>query len=200
MKRGLFFWCVVAVVVFLFAGCATGPKSIPETYFQKDYEMSIEVVQCPDKPQMMDSGKGGLVGMLVNASRSSDMREKMEGIKGEALRELLRQKISEKIEDYFEVVDEDPTLIAEVYISQWGWFVPTTMFGIKTGSYQFRIKGTVYVYEKLKGEKNEIAVASAVTHQSMGNDPSRDVTQEALLKAIEDFSEKVVKIILADAV
>jgi len=204
MKKRLFCLSIIMIVVaFFFSGCATGPKSIPSAYFQKDYEMSVEVSRCPEKPQMMDKGGGpgvfGLVGLVVNAARASEMREKMEGIKGDAFKELLRQKISEKMEDYFEIVDENPNLVAEIEILQWGWFVPTTMMGIKTGSYQFRINGKVHIYEQKKDERVLIGNASALTQQSMGNDPTKDVTQEAMLKAIEDFSDKVMKIILAEA-
>lgn len=188
------------VMIFQLYGCATGPKPIPATYFQKDYEMCISVTKCPEKPQMMDSGAGGLIGLIVLASRGSEMREKMEGIKGSALKELIRQNVSSRIEKHFEIVETQSSLSAEVEIHAWGWFVPTTAFGIKTGSYQFRIMGAVNVYDNKQTKKEKIATASAVTEQPMGNDPTKDVSQEAMVKAIEDFTNKVVGAILANAI
>ncbi len=187
--------------IFLLYGCAAGPKPIPTTYFQKDYEMSVGVTKCPEKPQMMDSGRGGIVGLIVLAGRASEMREKMEGIKGSALKELLRQRISSKLEKHFEIVDTQTSLSTEVQIYIWGFFLPTTAFGIKTGSYQFRIQGSVDVYDNKGDKKIQIANTSPIiTEQPMGNDPTKDVAQEAMLQAIEDFTNKVVSTILANAI
>jgi hypothetical protein len=197
MVSGIVLAASLSLVLF---GCATGPKSIPDAYYQKDYYMSVDVVKCSEKPQMADSGGGGLIGLMVKGARAKTMKEKMEGIRGDAFKELLRQNISQKLEDYFEVVGEDAELATEISIVQWGWFLPTTAFGIKTGSYQFVIGGEVKVFDNNDGKKTRIASVSVTSAQPMGNDPTKDASQEALLKAIEDFSNQAVDVILANGI
>ena len=143
------------VTLSLMLGCATAPKPLKDTYFKEAHEMTVEVVGISEKPTLMDSGGGGIIGLLVSAGRSSTMREKMAGLSGDAVSELLRQTITEKLEDHFEVVEEEGDLATEITITNWGWFVPTTMFGIKTGSYQFRIMGSVNIWDKSKKGQKE---------------------------------------------
>jgi hypothetical protein len=158
--------------------------------------MCVVVVRCSEKPLFQDSGGGGLIGLMVSAGRSSNMKKKMEGISGDTVKELLRQSISGKLEDYFDLVEEDAPLATEIKVNQWGWYLPTTAFGIKTGSYQMRILGEVKVYDTSNGKKARIASVTGSSEQSLGDDPEADVTQEALLKAIDDFSTQVVDVIL----
>jgi len=194
-----YFLLSISAIIFICYGCATVPKSIPVEFFNKDIEMSVGVTKCPEKPQFMDSGSGGIVGLVVAAGRSSEMRTKMEGIKGSTLKELIRQSITNKLEKHFEIVNTQAILSAEIDIHIWGWFLPTTSFGIKTGSYQFRISGSLTVFENKNGKKEVLAKTSVVVNQPMGNDPTKDITQEAMLKAIEDFNNKIISEILRDA-
>jgi len=123
------------------------------------------------------------------------MQKRMEGVKGDAVTELVRQKMTEKIEPYFEVSEMSKNLTTEVKITQWGWFVPITELGIKTGSYQFTLNGMVNVYDLAKN-RQQVGYVVATTQQPLGNDPTPQQTQEALLKAAEDFSDKAMAVIL----
>lgn len=172
----------------LTTGCIMPPTPIPASYFNQNHEMSVKVTRCPPAPQMMDSGQGGIIGALVNATRASGMTKNMEGIKGETVSELLRQKVTGKMEDCFDVVDDQEQLAAEIAVTQWGWFVPSTAFGIKTGSYQLRINGDVTIYDKTQKRRKKIAYAPVFAQEPLGNDPAPDVAQEALLKAIDSFA------------
>jgi hypothetical protein len=134
--------------------------------------------------------------MIVTAGvRGSNMKERMQGIKGDAVTELLRQKMSEKLEPHFEIAENGKNLATEVQIAQWGWFVPTTALGIKTGSYQFMLNGTVNVYDTAKNREH-VGYVVAGSQQPLGNDPTPQQSQEALLKATEDFSNKAMAVIL----
>jgi hypothetical protein len=183
-------------IVFL-SGCATPPTPIPASYYQKKHEMTVKVVKCPAQAQMMDSGQGGLLGAAITAAaRSGSMREQMKGIQGETVSELLRQKISAKLEDNFDVVDDKEQLATEIAVAQWGWFVPTTVLAIKTGSYQFRINGSVTVYDVTTQSRKRIAYIAAVADHPLGNEPTKADTQDALMKAADDFAEKAAQVIL----
>ncbi len=183
-------------IVFL-SGCATKPTPIPASYYQNRHEMSVKVVKCPPQAKMMDSGQGGLLGAAITAStRSGSMREQMRGIQGETVSELLRQKITTNLEDCFDIVDDKEQLAAEVVVTQWGWFVPTTVLAIKTGSYQFRINGKVTVYDVISQSKKQVGYIAALADQPLGNDPSKADTDEALIKAADDFANKVTAVIL----
>ena len=134
--------------------------------------------------------------MIVTAAvRGSNMKERMQGIKGDAVTELVRQKMTEKLEQCFEVSETSKDLMTEVQITQWGWFVPTTALGIKTGSYQFMLNGTINVYDVAKN-REQVGYVVAASQQPLGNDPTPQQSQEALLKAAEDFSNKAMAVIL----
>lgn len=150
--------------------------------------MTVKVVGCPDSAQMMDSDAGGLIGLAVRATRASTMRKVMAGTKGDMVRELARQNVSKKMEGAFDVVDDNAKLTTEINIMQWGWFVPSTLMGIKTGSYQMRVNGDIKVYDTSLPKKKCIAYAISISDQPLGNDPTPDVAQEALIKAVNEFS------------
>ncbi len=190
------------VVVFNLYGCgAKGPSPIPNVYYETEPELSVEIVKIEPKPTMRDSGNGGLIGLLVKSGRASNMKEQLEGIKGETVKELLRQQISAKMEESFEIsdVEDNPQLALEVNITTWGWFLPTAALGIKAGSYQFEIIGSASVYDQNLPKKKEIAYITAFSQKPLGNDPDKNETQQALLQAIDDFSNQVVKVLLANA-
>jgi hypothetical protein len=180
--------CVAACL--LGSGCYS-PKPIPKTYFEEEPEMSVTVGKCSETAQMRDSGQGGLIGAIVTAGRASKMEEAMEGIIGDTVKELIRQKFEAAMEEYFDIYEEGQ-LQTVIDIDQWGWFVPTTVAGIKTGAYQFTLAGTVSVTDTQLEKKNKIATYKVVVSESIGDTPTAAVSQEALLKCADKFATETV--------
>jgi len=198
MKNKILWLAVLVCFTMIFmSGCATAPpKHLPAKYTQEDHEMSIEIVKISDKPALRDSGGGGLIGIIVSADRASDMRDIFEGIEGETVKELLRQQISDNLESAFIIDEESEDLALEVTVTNWGWFVPTTAFGIKTGSYQLEIFVTVSVYT-LNPEKKQITTFRAIAQKPLGSDPKTEDTQKALMEAINELSTQVATFVLS---
>lgn len=196
MKKAYLIVLVLFIAV-LMQSCASGPQPIPSTYYEKPHQISVQVTEIREKPSFRDSGQGGLIGGLVSLGRSSDMKEMFEGIKGETVKELIRQEIEKKLEETFAVEEESKDLGLEVEISQWGWFLPTTAFGIKTGSYQLEIIGNISVYEVVP-EKKRIAGLSIISQKPLGNKPTSEICQQALKEAITDFAEQAKTTLLKD--
>jgi len=187
--RRVFSMVFVIFVNMIIYGCASAPPNLPSTYFENQREMSINVVKINDKANFRDSGQGGIIGAVMSISRSSNMQEMFEGIKGETVKELLRQEIEKKLESTFAIDEESKDLGLEIEVSQWGWFLPTTAFGIKTGSYQLDLVGSVSVYD-LRSEKKKVAQVKITSQKPLGNDPTALACQQALKQAIEDFAEQ----------
>ena len=197
MKKLSLFIAMTLLLGTLGVGCGPKVMPIPGQYRNQDHEMTVAVIKIRDKPTMRDSGQGGLIGALVNAGRASSMKKQLEGVKGETIKELLRQKISEKMEEEFYVVDDEPQLAMEIELSTWGWFVPSTAFGIKTGAYQCEIIGKVIVYDLMEKKKKKVAWVTAISQEPLGDSPGKDYAMEALLHATEDFSQKAASALLA---
>ena len=181
------------VVVAFCIGCAS-PRPIPTTYLDGTHQMNVTVGKCPKKPQMVDSDRGGLIGMIVKAGRSSKMKKAMEGINSVAFTELLRQQMTEKLEGRFDVIDEEAPIATVINVRQWGWFLPTTVVGIKTGSYQFIINGDVIVTDC--ETKKRIGFHRIKVSESLGNDPTPTISQQALLQCIQKFSVNTTELLL----
>ena len=191
MKKSTILLLLCTVFCFLGSGCYS-PKPIPKAYFDQEPEMGVTVGECPEAAKMRDSGNGGLIGALVTAGRADKMKEAMEGIIGDTVKELVRQKFEVAIEDYFDVY-EDGQLQTVIDITQWGWFVPTTIAGIKTGAYQFTLQGTITVTDKeVKKKKGRIATCVIAVSESIGDKPTPAVSQEALLKCADKFATEAV--------
>ncbi|MBW1743721.1 MAG: hypothetical protein JRJ47_09885 [Deltaproteobacteria bacterium] len=190
---------LVVIAGLFITSCATKPTPIPTAYYHRDYEMTVTVTSCSEEPKMMDSDAGGIIGLFVRSARAGDMEEDMRGISGDTLSELLRQRISEKLEDYFEVVEDDPQLATEVSINQWGYFCPSTLMGIRTGSYQLRIMGVVEVYDTTQKKRERVSYVTAISEKPLGDDPEEEDAQGALLLAVDDYANKVVAVILGEA-
>lgn len=191
MTRSSVALVVCTVVCFLGSGCYS-PKPIPKAYFDQEPEMGVAIGECPEKAQMRDSGQGGLLGAMVTAGRAGKMKEAMEGIGGDTVQELVRQRFEAAIEDYFDVY-EDGQLQTVIDIEQWGWFVPTTLVGIRTGAYQFTIAGTITVRDKeVKKKKGKIATCKMVASETIGDKPNAAASQEALLKCADKFAVQTV--------
>ena len=191
MKKSALLLVLCIVVCFIGSGCYS-PKPIPHAYFEQEPEVAVVVDECPEAAQMRDSGQGGLIGALVTAGRADKMKEAMEGIIGDTVKELVRQQFESAIEDYFDVY-EDGELRIEIDIEQWGWFVPTTVAGIKTGAYQFTISGLITVTDpEVKKKKGQVATCRIAVSESIGDKPTAAVSQEALLKCAQAFATQAV--------
>ena len=178
-------------ICFLGSGCYSA-KPIPKAYFDQEPEMAVTVSRCPETATMRDSGQGGLIGAMVTAGRASKMRDAMEGIIGDTVKELVRQKVEAAIEDSFDVYEEGQ-LQTMIHIEQWGWYLPTTIAGIKTGSYQFSLSGMVIVTDKeVKKKKGQIATCRIAVSESIGDKPTAAASQEALLKCADKFAAETV--------
>ncbi|MEN6429202.1 MAG: hypothetical protein ABFE13_27970 [Phycisphaerales bacterium] len=173
------------------SGCYS-PKPIPKAYFETKCDMSVAVDKCPEKAKISDSGQGGLIGAMVTAGRGDAMREAMSGIVGDTVKELVRQRFSERIEEHFDVYDTGQ-LATVITIQQWGWYVPTTVVGIKTGAYHFIIAGSVAVNDaKRPKSKAKIAKMRVSAMEPIANKPSAELSQEALLKCADKFASEAV--------
>lgn len=191
MKQSTVLLLLCTIICFVGSGCYS-PKPIPKAYFDQEPEMSVTIGACPETAQMRDSGQGGLIGAMVTAGRASKMKEAMEGIIGDTVKELVRQKFETAIEDYFDVYEEGQ-LQTLIDIQQWGWYLPTTIAGIKTGSYQFTLNGTVTVTDpQVKKKKGKIATCQIMVSESIGDKPTAALSQEALLKCADKFATEAV--------
>ncbi len=176
---------VLCAILQLASGCYS-PKPLDSAYFASKPAMSVTIGRCPEKAQMQDSGGGGPIGAIVNAGRASTMREAMSGIAGDTVRELVRQRFTEKMEEYFDVAD-DGQLKTVIDVYQWGWFAPSTMAGIRTGSYQFLLSGAVTITDNQQKDK-KVAFLRQQTTEVIGNKPTAELSQEALLKCADKFA------------
>ncbi len=190
---------LLCVAVGSLAGGCYSAKPIPQTYFSTKCDMSIVVDKCPEKAQISDSGQGGLVGAMVTAGRASAMHEAMSGIIGDTVKELVRQRFSERMEEHFEVY-ETGQLATVITIQRWGWHVPTTIAGIKTGSYQFLLSGMVEIRDTRvpKKSKSKIATTPIAVTETIGNKPTAEVSQEALLKCADKFANEAVAFLVKE--
>ena len=180
---------LLCAILQLASGCYS-PKPIDSSYFASKPAMAVTIGKCPEKAQMQDSGQGGLIGLAVNAGRASAMREAMSGIAGDTVKELVRQRFSEKMEEYFDAAD-DGQLKTVIDIYQWGWFAPSTVAGLRTGSYQFLLSGAVTVTDSQQNNK-KVAYLQQRTTEVIGNKPTAEVSQEALLKCADKFATDTV--------
>lgn len=190
MLRASILSLLCASICLLGTGCYSA-KPIPAAYFEQECEVSVKMGRCPEKAQMTDSGQGGLIGAIVTAGRATKMQEAMEGITGDTVKELVRQRFEAAIEDYFDVY-EDGQLKTVIEIERWGWFVPTTIAGIKTGAYQFTLGGRVRITDTQISKKGTIAFYQASVSHSIGDLPTAAVSQEALLQCAENFAAETV--------
>lgn len=189
------FYAFSGLIIFslLFFGCGPKLKKIPLEYLGKKSEMAIEIKNVPMKPKLI-TGDGGIIGTIVDASRQSELRDKLQGIDGATFKEILQQKIGNRLESHFDIIglDENPKLIFKVIINQWGWSLPTGAFGIKTGAYSFLIRGEVIIEHISSNNSSPIAYYNKVVQTPIGNDPTSGQIRDAMLKCSDEFSELVI--------
>ena len=196
MARSSVLLALCALVCFLGSGCYS-PKPIPKAYFDQEPEMSVTIGKCPEKPRLADSGDAG--GNLITAAvagvtamgRAGKMRDAMDGIAGDTVKELVRQRFEAAIEDYFDIYEEGQ-LQTVIDIDQWGWFVPTSVAGIRSGAYQFTLAGTVTIKDTEKKRKSKIGAIKATVAETIGDEPTAAQSQEALLKCADAFATQAV--------
>ncbi len=186
-----------ASICSLGSGCYS-PSPIPKTYFEKKCEISVSVGKCPAKAQMADSGQGGLIGAMVTADRATKMKAAMAGIAGDTVKELIRQRFGAEMEKHLDL-NEDGQLQAVINISQWGWYAPTTVVGIRTGAYQFIIGGQVTVTDKGAKKKTQVGTVVVSATESIGNAPTAALSQEALLKCANKFAADAVSFLVKES-
>jgi len=190
MTRSNALLLLCAALCIFGSGCYS-QKPIPKAYFDQEIEMAVRAGKCPETARMTDSGQGGLIGAMVTAGRAPKMQEAMEGIVGDTVKELVRQEFEAAMEDYFDIYEEGQ-LQTVIDITQWGWYVPTTVAGIKTGAYQFELAATVTVTDTQKEKKNKIGTCQIIVMESIGDKPTAAISQEALLKCADEFATEAV--------
>ena len=181
------------------AGCAT-QRPIPSAYFPPtDTAISVQVSKISEKPVLRDSGGGGLLGMALSSSlRGGAMRESLEGLQGSLVHDLVKQELENVLGAYFVVEEESRQLQLDVAIDSWGWFVPSTVLGIRAGSYQFEIAGKATVRDASERRKT-VGYVQAITHLPLGGDPETADAQAVVTDAAKDFSRQVLEILLKKA-
>ena len=171
-------------------GCA-GTKPLPKAYIDSKHNLTVSVVKIPEKPQMMDSGQGGILGAIITAtSRNSMMKEMLAGVQGETVKELIRQEVSRVFQEKFSIVDTGDDLKLDIEVGTYGFFVPTTVAGIKTGAYQFQITGRVMVFDA-KNNSKRVALGGAVAQAPLGSKPTKEAVPEAISQCVQKFAEQV---------
>lgn len=190
MKKKLVLIAAAAFSAVLMSGCAT-QKPLGAEYFNRPREMNVQVTKIPEKAVMRDSGQGGLIGLAVNAGRMSNLREKMAGIQGSTVKELLRQELEKEISKHFTIGESAKDLGLEVEVLTWGWFVPSTVLGIKTGSYQTEIMAKIEVFELTEPKKKKVAFTTLIAQEPIGNKPEETLSKESLVQVIQVMSRLV---------
>lgn len=181
--------------ILLLSGCATPPRPLPGTYLNTKHSISVQVKRCPDSPSLVVTEQGGLIGLAVNATRTSNMKSQMEGIRGETVKELLQQQIKSHIEKQFEVLDSSDDLELNVFIQNWGWFLPTTLAAVKTGSYEYQIAGTAEILD-LRTQRKKVCHCVATAKAPLGDEPTAELCQTSLLTVCDEFARQVGEFIL----
>ena len=139
-----------------------------------------------------DSGQGGLIGALITAtSRASNLKDKMAGIQGETVKELILQELNRRLEKSFVLGEAAKDLKMDVYIDTWGWFVPTTVLGIKTGTYQCEVIGRTTITD-LRQKNKKVAFVPVIVQKPLGNKPEEVAAKEAIIEAAQEFANRTV--------
>jgi hypothetical protein len=176
------------ICLFFGAGCATY-KPIPSQYLQPTRSAVILVRRMPERPQMMDSGQGGIIGAIVTAtSRAERMREQLAGIQGDQVKEALLQEFKGRMAEHFNLADTNQDVRIEITVNTWGWFVPTIDFGIKVGEYQSQLVGHVRVFEVISNK--EIAYALIQIQRPLGLKPEEQTARAAVTEVARVFARE----------
>lgn len=195
MKRVLRAGLACVAGLLLLPGCATH-RPIPAAYLENEHEATVVIKRMPPKATMRDSGQGGLIGALVTSGRGSNMKEKLAGIQGETVRELFTQEFTRILGEHFTVNQQTNDLKIRVTIQNWGWFVPTTMLGIKTGAYQCEMTGMVEVFD-MKNKQKKVAFTPVIVQRPLGNKPEEIAAKEAIVEVAQAFAVEAERLLTA---
>lgn len=183
----------ILLAIILLNACVT-TKYIPKSYFDKRHSLNVAVKPLPAASliESCNSGGEGLLSAIISAaassSRSQDLAKTFAHIDQEGLKDELQNSIKAKIKDFYDVNSDERDLRATITIHSWGWILPTASFGIRVGSYQLQITGTVKVYD-LKDAGKEIANISLRTNEEMKDNLDQKETTRKVKKGIEEFAE-----------
>jgi hypothetical protein len=179
-------WAGPAAACVLFVtGCATH-KPIPNTYLDKSHHAKLVVQNVPPAPAMRDSGQGGIVGAIITAtSRTSNMQKKLAGVHGDEVQTAFTQAFEKLMAEHLTVGDFDGELRLVVNIDSWGWYVPTTSFGIKVGDYECQIIGRIDVFDP---NDKKVAFAKIRVAEPLGSKPEEDGARKAVTEVAERFA------------
>jgi len=195
--KRVFFLILALFIIIAFSGCAAKHVPLPFSVLDQDNTMCVNIKKISDDPNLGGGGfgTGGCIGAIVKSSRQSKLKKKMPGIKGETVKELLEGKISDYLEDSFEVIefDENPKLVTDVTINQWGWFLPAGVAGISTGIYHSQINGIITVRD---ANGKQIAYLVKNSQIPIGEKPTTQVMEDGLLKNVDVFAGEVVAFLL----
>lgn len=137
---------------------------------------------------------------MITQGRGKKLREKMEGVEGSAVKELIRQELTRNLEEHFYIEEFSEELAVKVNVLTWGWFLPTGILGIKGGDYQTEIIGEIEVFDlQLPEDEQRIAYAQIRANDPLGNDPDDAKLEESLLRSADLFGTKVVDFLLQRA-
>jgi hypothetical protein len=141
----------------------------------------------PAKPEMMDSGQGGIIGAMVTGiSRAANMRDQLSGINGAAMKESFLGKFNPLVGEHLTLNSATNDLRIEVGVERWGWYVPTGAMGIKLGEYQCQMFGSVNVFDVAQAKK----VASTVVwaQKPLGSKPEQAAARSAAFEVAQQFA------------
>jgi hypothetical protein len=176
--------CVAGLL--LLPGCQS-IRPLPVAYLEQEHDATVVIKRMPPNATMRDSGEGGLIGAFVTMGRGSNMEKKLAGIQGETVRELFLQEFSRHLGEHFVINQQTNDLKIQVIIMNWGWFVPTTVLGIKTGAYQCEMSGVVEVFD-MKNKKKKIALMPVQVQRPLGNKPEEVAAKEAIVEVAQAFA------------
>jgi hypothetical protein len=168
-------------------GCASY-RPLPASFVTTNRTARVVVRQMPSRPQMMDSGNGGIIGAVITAtSRTDKMRDQLAGIRGEDVQDPLLAEFSRCLSEHLQLGNTNEDLRIEVTIQTWGWFVPTIDFGIKVGEYESQVIGRVDVYNNTK---KKIGYAIVQVSRPIGLKPQEDRARAAVAELAREFAQQ----------
>ena len=185
---------LLSLVTTLFMSGCFGPKYIPSSYFLSRHDLKVDVKSIPDPVHLEESSSqsnsllGDIIKAAANSSRKADLQKAFAHIDSDEVRNNLQASISAKIEDHYNVKHDSKDLAVEVKINSWGWILPTSSMGIRTGSYYLQMTGKVVVYDEYPSRK-EIGHIYLTTREAMQDNMSPEETTRRVKRAVDEFAD-----------
>lgn len=109
----------------------------------------------------------------------------------EKIRAEFSSEIQERVAKVFKISDDFNDLALEVVINNWGWIIPQAgVFGIKLGTFQLEVHGSIYIYD-LKLNKKLIAEQVFTARENISDHLSKSENERAIKKIMRDASELI---------